>query len=111
MTDVRHPSPQADPVVSYGLVALSLAMQAKAGRLTGRTAREAGDRLVAEAARLLPCDDRAAEAAGAFAGEVVTDPAQAGAALHDFIVGWQARLRPDAATHYAWQDRKDCGHD
>lgn len=110
MTDVRQTAP-VDPVVSYGLMAVSLAMQAKAGRLSGRAASAAADQLVAEAARLLPADERAAQAAGAFAGAVSDDPVSAGCALHDFIIDWQARLRPSEPAHYDWQDRKDCGHE
>lgn len=108
-----------DPVVAWGMKALTLCMKAKGNKVSLTDA----ETLIADAQRLLPEDERAAEAAGAFAGVVVSDSVAAGDALQDFLIHWrrgvmqqptdrtEEALRDMNPDHFDWQSRKDCGHD
>lgn len=97
-----------DPVVAFGMCALDLAMQAKAGQLR----RGAALTLSARAARDLPQDAEAMAAAARFQSEVAVDPVVAGIVLHDWLTTWRTgrQHRAVMATpmqRHAWQDRAD----
>ena len=105
------------PSVAFGLKAVALAMKAK----TGRLAHGEADTLIEACQQLVPDDHAALAAAEGFATLAALDQPTAGRALHDFIIargGQMARvahrteeaLRDQAAAHFGWQARKDCGH-
>ena len=111
--------PQFDPVVAFGLKAVATAMKGKTRQLQ----RGDGHALRAARVQLVPHDEAARDAVDHFLVQAELDQPGAGAALHDFILGWRAgalreaaalidaTLRAQVPDHFTWQDRKDCGHD
>lgn len=117
MSNAQTPRPAPKPAtVAFGMGALQIAYDAKAGITAGRGCAVAAARLRAAAIELVPGDPAVLVAVDRFAAGVAADPVAAGADLHDFLIDWDPR-RPQAGAGktvprlFDWQLRRDCGHE
>jgi hypothetical protein len=111
--------PHFDPVVAFGLKALSMAMKGKTRQLQ----RGDGHQLRAAWVQLVPDDEAARDAVDHFLVQAELDQPGAGAGLMDFLTGWrsgamrttaegtEAALRDQVPDQFDWHMRKDCGHE
>ncbi|NOX39735.1 MAG: hypothetical protein GXP05_04270 [Alphaproteobacteria bacterium] len=89
--------------VEFGLGCVAMAMRAKLGVLGCGEAMD----LIKSATALVPGDESAALAVAEFAKRCQLDQSTAGAALHDFILGWRGGCIHHVSNHFAWQERAD----
>jgi hypothetical protein len=104
----------ASPRVAFGLRAHTLALKAKTAQLGPAEA----DGLLGYHASLVPEDTDSHLAAIAFVQRVADDPVGAADALITFLTQWgadpaeiEAALRSQAPQQFAWETRRDTGHD
>ena len=102
-----------NPVISFGMTAVSAVLKAKCGSIGDRQQRE----LAIAALTLVGGDKSAREAVASFLQDVERQPVEAGHHLQNFLDEWLDRVSPRDAeaiaasaggeTLFAWQRRAD----